>query len=1676
MNLLCDRCHEALEVLGTVLSEERFLKLCSESDEERAFLALLDALATASDKKTAKLALWGLSRQQIPTALIVPHLERVLGQVGPYLTPTREPSRHAVCSVYAVHTVSKLAEDIPDGMRQHAEVWGPPLWRLTLAEPQGSDYWLEKKQWEMKLLRDQAADGLKQAMPLLMSRDGVLAALAPLQRMLICDMTGDSTMTARPDSPVQRSPAISRATTPTSIEVAHLEPPEVSLARMPSTTVPCSTSGEEAGLVGVLCRMFEGRAPPEAVAAQAAAAEGNNAASAGLPEDLNRCRRTAALRTLPLLFQLLGGNGITWKGVHRPIMKKIFSKAFESNEEKVVSAAFECWHVLIDALTDIKYLHKGKILQATMVNPIAVMLRKSSPSIKKMMESLHKLTRPDIILLVTEELAGASFLRKLASTLTKHPELTSSCLQSCLSCLIAPWFTHAISVLKASLPARQEGIQWPKVLMQFYTSTINLPGMFTNADCQQTSISAVLHMFGQLASMLAQYQLEGEYMAEVNEKLDTLLARLTPAMLSCCLPSLHVDITQNSAGSSSETGKEQTMSALSYLLHWWILLTLLAPPAHTANCLEKMQILLTAVDQSPMPVLHLQHLLKSLKHHLNETAKVRFISTEKTGQGQNIGEHDGTFGTTATVLCTLAAHSLGYNLANTEEFDNSSEAAASALQHACTALMLSFKFWDGLASRAAAATGMQSRAATATKQKHSSCADNESGSQQPAKDLQEPHSPSCNGSPNAEAATCTATGHASAASDRSAERLPGVQQAECLPNSTAAEFEQAWKSMLGSVLSVASRKRSFKKEICGEIARRICAIAERLPVNGMALVCLQLASSASNTLAHQVQKSQPGKLIVEAAQLRRERLDVLKLLGVVLQQLVKHVEQNIPLAAACNAQVLKAVAGLLKHNWEDFKVLDILKLLLDPMGALLKHTGASSPASIGEPLQSCWIEVLNVLVAQERPGQSLASALSQRPSCTTEMLQPLCYGFTHSCARIRAASLELWNDPKLQCVLGKHLAGLPPNVQQALARGAELGFASQLSQPAAKPPHKPPPILPRMALPAPIVAPPAAEQNGHQQQQHQRGLATAGGTAHVEDPRKRPAARLFQDTQTEYVRIDTASKRPRKDLLTDHQKEVAARHRQGTGREGIITHTRLDVSQDALSLLKASGSVPDSEGLDSPVVIDNKGPVAAHDGGVGEPVMHSGPFTGQETSQDAPIHSRAAEESQMPSSAARAQIVLEPKRETDGAAVDEVIHDQQDCSSAQKAGLVTHEDTEDGADQQGCMLQEAPAEATSSQAAAEGVEVCQLHGRSAIPDGPKADSTSAGGAHVLCAPQAPSKGKENSDSQQQHPQQQPQWRKKRTSAQMAHHSLSPPRRPEAQSGPAASKASQRSVAVSPDVVAFSDDAPVSAGAANGTAENPASQGQHAVSGWQPTSGQREVQCAQNAVNRLDTTMTEAVHDSDASAVPVDAQTADVGGHCEHHMLPNTVPESCNADEDVDVVQIDGPADEHVWGEQNVVMTSAAIGTIPQTLLQTCALGTVPNTACTAIPAPAIEPLLFSAGPPAQTQVGFVLPEANEVGAHQQEQPLGARAPVSEADVQELQLTGLTQQLGQVARPGKQMAGTTLNRLQTAITAAVEEALEVGTRTGSLQQLDALQQVLIKAAAQIGEERIRRSTL
>lgn len=118
-------------------------------------------------------------------------------------------------------------------------------------------------------------------------------------------------------------------------------------------------------------------------------------------------------------------------------------------------------------------------------------------------------------------------------------------------------------------------------------------------------------------------------------------------------------------------------------------------------------------------------------------------------------------------------------------------------------------------------------------------------------------------------------------------------------------------------------------------------------------------------------------------------------------------------------------------------------------------------------------------------------------------------------------------------------AGLPEFLEKAVAQARIAGFDhTQNSQPAQPLTRAPPPLL-RQAPPDSTAA--AAPQALEEPSKAPAKTPTAEmGSAKA--TRKRE---LFPATQTEYVRIETSSKRLKKDLLTDHQREVAARQRQG---------------------------------------------------------------------------------------------------------------------------------------------------------------------------------------------------------------------------------------------------------------------------------------------------------------------------------------------------------------------------------------------------------------------------------------------------------------------------------------------------------------------------------------------------
>ncbi|KAK9823107.1 hypothetical protein WJX72_000314 [[Myrmecia] bisecta] len=87
-----------------------------------------------------------------------------------------------------------------------------------------------------------------------------------------------------------------------------------------------------------------------------------------------------------------------------------------------------------------------------------------------------------------------------------------------------------------------------------------------------------------------------------------------------------------------------------------------------------------------------------------------------------------------------------------------------------------------------------------------------------------------------------------------------------------------------------------------------------------------------------------------------------------------------------------------------------------------------------------------------------------------------------------------------------------------------------------------------------------------------RGTLRGATGSETYTPTTRSRRPLLPDTQTEYVAIASTNKRRR--VLTERQKEVAERQRQGAMRQGVCTFTTIDASQGGCA---AMGQVLDSE-------------------------------------------------------------------------------------------------------------------------------------------------------------------------------------------------------------------------------------------------------------------------------------------------------------------------------------------------------------------------------------------------------------------------------------------------------------------------------------------------------------------
>ncbi|KAL0042896.1 hypothetical protein WJX79_003013 [Trebouxia sp. C0005] len=267
-------------------------------------------------------------------------------------------------------------------------------------------------------------------------------------------------------------------------------------------------------------------------------------------------------------------------------------------------------------------------------------------------------------------------------------------------------------------------------------------------------------------------------------------------------------------------------------------------------------------------------------------------------------------------------------------------------------------------------------------------------------------------------------------------------------------------------------------------------------------------------------------------------------------------------------------------------------------------------------LEAAWASLLSAISIQSFSG------LSQ--SCIAEvLLQPLAAALKHKSTAVHDAAEDFWSSSGVQSALKGYEVGL---VEAALAlvgsqrsQAGNVGIGLQQQVQAEQPfgrSRVDSRVLPIRQGPLASPALPAAMATAHAAvTQAQKGSPAAPGGDGISDPgmlsskkRSRQLKTPFDASQTEYVKIPSAVKRPCVEAMTDRQKEVLARQKAGAAREGILTYTTLDASQHT----QHANAVPLSGPHDKkPTGFATRKPdlagMTAVNAGHAEPAMHAEP-------------------------------------------------------------------------------------------------------------------------------------------------------------------------------------------------------------------------------------------------------------------------------------------------------------------------------------------------------------------------------------------------------------------------------------------------------------------------------------
>ncbi|KAL0020037.1 hypothetical protein WJX77_006418 [Trebouxia sp. C0004] len=458
----------------------------------------------------------------------------------------------------------------------------------------------------------------------------------------------------------------------------------------------------------------------------------------------------------------------------------------------------------------------------------------------------------------------------------------------------------------------------------------------------------------------------------------------------------------------------------------------------------------------------------------------------------------------------------------------------------------------------------------------------------------------------------------------------------------AMAWGDAWQALYQALTEVTSRKRAYKlnsTDLLHAYLLRLAAdmhqtadVPSAAPVEGNRHAGLSLwkclLAAATVAVAHQavehgdkqvVIASRPAARASGGAKGSKPVSDVAcacQLLGLCLEELCQAGTASPDTVAPLICKVLEVIpdVSLSSHGLLDLQQ----QLPLKAVGAclLLPSEVTGGHEKFLPILEAAWASLLSAVSVQSFSG------LSQ--SCIAEvLLRPLAAALRHKSTAVHDAAEEFWSSSGIQSALKGYDVGLVEAAlallgsQRSQAGNVEIGLQQQVraEQPFGRSRVD---ALSRPIQQGPFAssAPPAAVATAHVAvTQAQKGSPAAPGADGPLNPgmlsskkRSRQAKTPFDESQTEYVKIPSAVKRPCVDAMTDRQKEVLARQKAGAAREGVLTYTTLDASQhtqhgNAVPVSSPNNKEPTRFATHKPGLA---GKTAVH-AGHAEPVMHAEP-------------------------------------------------------------------------------------------------------------------------------------------------------------------------------------------------------------------------------------------------------------------------------------------------------------------------------------------------------------------------------------------------------------------------------------------------------------------------------------